>query len=180
MKAYWCYEYPIGSISIAEKDGNIAYVLFTDNGVKVEQWFYCNGYTVDHVLLTDNAGKGLPPGFEQRETPLIKNAAKQMSEYFAGRRREFDLPLEFNGTDFQKRVWEALLTIPFGETCSYGEIAAQIGNPKAARAVGMANNRNPISIICPCHRVIGSDGSLIGYGGGLANKEYLLRLESRA
>jgi len=115
--------------------------------------------------------------FDERETPLIKKAAKQLTEYFAGKRRTFDLPLEFRGTDFQKKVWAALMTIPYGETRSYGEIAKQIKNPKASRAVGMANNRNPIVIICPCHRVVGSDGSLTGYGGGLPNKEYLLKLE---
>ena len=108
---------------------------------------------------------------------LLKKAAKQLTEYFAGKRREFDLPLDFTGTGFQKKVWAALLTIPYGETRSYGEIAKQIGNPKACRAVGMANNRNPIAIICPCHRVIGADGSLVGFGGGLPAKQFLLDLE---
>ena len=95
----------------------------------------------------------------------------------AGRRREFQLPLAPKGTEFQQKVWKALLDIPYGETRSYGEIARAIGNPKASRAVGMANNRNPIAIIIPCHRVIGSTGKLVGYGGGLDKKEFLLNLE---
>ncbi len=98
-------------------------------------------------------------------------------EYFAGGRKDFDLPLCPRGTEFQKKVWSALREIPYGETRAYGEIAAAVGNPKAARAVGMANNRNPISVIVPCHRVIGSDGKLVGYGGGLDIKEFLLDLE---
>lgn len=104
-------------------------------------------------------------------------AEQQLAEYFSGQRKVFDLPLEFTGTDFQKRVWSALLTIPYGETRSYADIAKQVGSPKAVRAVGLANSKNPISIIVPCHRVIGSDGKLTGYAGGLHNKEYLLRLE---
>lgn len=100
-------------------------------------------------------------------------------EYFAGRRDRFELELEFTGTDFQKQVWRALLTIPFGETRSYSQIAQQIGNPSAVRAVGAANGRNPISIIAPCHRVIGASGGLTGFAGGLEAKQYLLALEDR-
>ena len=111
------------------------------------------------------------------ETPLIKKAAAQLAEYFAGRRKIFDLPLAPHGTDFQRLVWKALQNIPYGETRSYGEIAAMTGKPGASRAVGMANNRNPIAIIVPCHRVIGSDGSLTGYAGGLDLKRKLLELE---
>lgn len=106
-------------------------------------------------------------------------ATRQLREYFSGARRDFDLKLEPEGTVFQKKVWEALLEVPYGETRSYGEIAKAIGNPKAARAVGMANNRNPISIIIPCHRIVGADGSLTGYGGGLDKKTYLLELEQK-
>lgn len=106
-------------------------------------------------------------------------AVQELAEYFAGKRTEFTVPLHENGTPFQKRVWAALRTIPYGETRSYGQIAEQIGNPGGARAVGMANNRNPIMIITPCHRVIGADGSLVGFGGGLSVKEYLLELEKR-
>ena len=102
---------------------------------------------------------------------------RQLEEYFAGRRRGFDLPLDLRGTDFQKRCWQELLKIPHGETRSYAEIARAIGNPAAVRAVGLANGKNPIAIIVPCHRVIGSDGSLTGYGGGLDVKRQLLELE---
>jgi len=106
------------------------------------------------------------------------NAAKALEEYFAGKRKEFDLPLRPKGTDFQRSVWNALMTIPYGETRSYMQVAQMLGNPKACRAVGLANNKNPIWIIIPCHRVIGSDGSLVGYGGGLETKKTLLSLES--
>jgi methylated-DNA-[protein]-cysteine S-methyltransferase len=105
---------------------------------------------------------------------VLERTAEQLAEYFAGERREFDLPLAARGTGFQEIVWRALLAIPFGETCSYGEIAKAIGRPSASRAVGAANGRNPISIIIPCHRVIGSTGELTGYGGGMDNKRWLL------
>ena len=103
--------------------------------------------------------------------------ARQLEEYFAGRRRQFDLPLDLHGTEFQKRCWQELLKIPYGETRSYADVARAIGNPSAVRAVGLANGQNPIAIIVPCHRVIGSDGSLTGYGGGLETKRKLLELE---
>ncbi|MBD0293343.1 MAG: methylated-DNA--[protein]-cysteine S-methyltransferase [Jiangellaceae bacterium] len=106
-------------------------------------------------------------------------ARRQLAEYFAGDRTEFDLPLHPVGTPFQLRVWAALRTIPYGEIRSYGEIAAQIGSPGAARAVGLANGRNPIAVIVPCHRVIGASGALTGYGGGLPRKQLLLDLEAR-
>ncbi len=106
-------------------------------------------------------------------------AAAQLSEYFAGRLTSFDLPVTMTGTSFQRLVWSALQDIPYGTTVSYGELAAAIGRPSAARAVGLANGRNPISIIVPCHRVVGSDGSLTGYGGGLERKRYLIALERR-
>ena len=110
-------------------------------------------------------------------TPLLECAAGQLDEYFSGQRQEFDLPLSLEGTPFQKKVWEALCAIPHGETRSYGEIARQVGSPKAGRAVGMANHNNPVIIIVPCHRVIGQDGSLTGYGSGLEVKRFLLDLE---
>ena len=116
---------------------------------------------------------------DSEPTPLLLMAKGQLEEYFSGTRREFQLPLAPRGTEFQQKVWVALLAIPYGETRSYGEIVETIGNPKACRAVGMANNRNPISIIIPCHRVIGSTGKLIGYGGGLDKKEFLLNLEKQ-
>lgn len=114
---------------------------------------------------------------EELPSPLLIEAKKQLSEYFEGSRKYFELPTEPAGTEFQKRVWRALCDIPYGETKSYGEVAAAIGRPKAARAVGMANNRNPIAIIIPCHRVIGSDGKPVGYAGGLDKKLFLLTLE---
>jgi methylated-DNA-[protein]-cysteine S-methyltransferase len=115
-------------------------------------------------------------GIEQ-ETTLIKEAYRQLSEYLKGERKGFDLPLLIKGTTFQQQVWKALLEIPYGETRSYKQIAVAIGNPKAVRAVGMANNRNPLLIVVPCHRVIGANGKLVGYGAGIEKKEFLLRLE---
>ena len=112
-------------------------------------------------------------------TPLLSEAEHQLTEYFAGARRNFDLPLSPSGTAFQQKVWAALLSVPYGETRSYGDIARLIGNPGACRAVGMANNRNPLPILIPCHRVIGADGSLVGYGSGLDRKIFLLELERR-
>jgi methylated-DNA-[protein]-cysteine S-methyltransferase len=109
--------------------------------------------------------------------PVLLEAEKQLNEYFARKRKVFELELHFHGTDFQKKVWLAMLDIPFGETRTYGQIARQIGNPEAVRAVGGAANKNPIPIIAPCHRVIGADGKLVGFGGGLANKTILLDLE---
>lgn len=114
---------------------------------------------------------------EDAQHPVLAETERQLSEYFAGVRRAFDLPLDFRGTAFQKRVWEQLLAIPFGETRSYGEIARALGQPAATRAVGAANGRNPISIIAPCHRVIGANGALTGFAGGLKAKQYLLALE---
>lgn len=110
-------------------------------------------------------------------SPLQREVDKQMKEYFEGERKEFDLPLRPEGTDFQKKVWNVLLEIPFGETRSYQDIANAVGSPKACRAVGMANHQNPIIIVIPCHRVIGKNGKLVGYGGGLSMKEKLLLLE---
>jgi methylated-DNA-[protein]-cysteine S-methyltransferase len=114
---------------------------------------------------------------EDPKHPILVETERQLAEYFAGRRKAFDLTLDFAGTEFQNKVWRALLTIPFGETRTYAEIARQIGQPKAVRAVGAANGRNPISIVTPCHRVIGSSGKLTGFAGGLEVKAQLLRLE---
>jgi methylated-DNA-[protein]-cysteine S-methyltransferase len=115
---------------------------------------------------------------DRPDHPVLRAAAKQLADYFAGRRRGFDLPLEFRGTDFQRRVWRALLDIPYGETRSYLDVARTLGNPAAVRAVGAANGRNPISIIAPCHRVIGASGDLTGFGGGMEAKAWLLAHES--
>lgn len=114
---------------------------------------------------------------EKSDFPIFKDVETQLEKYFKGQLKEFELPVEFNGTGFQKKVWNELFTIPFGETVSYLDIAKRMGNPGAVRAVGLTNGKNPISIICPCHRVIGSNGKLTGYGGGLDNKVWLLRLE---
>jgi methylated-DNA-[protein]-cysteine S-methyltransferase len=119
----------------------------------------------------------LRPGWRSAREPFA-SAVEQLEQYFAGERAEFDLELDMRGTDFQRNVWDALLTIPYGETRSYGQIAKQIDRPDRARAVGAANGSNPISIIVPCHRVIGSDGSLTGYGGGLDRKRWLLEHEA--
>jgi len=158
MKAFYFYDYPaqaIGRLGIGEEDGALVQVL----KVKPED---------------------LPlSGFLLRETKLLKEADRQLREYFSGQRKEFALPLLLRGTDFQKKVWQALCRIPFGQTVSYQEIAEWVGSPKACRAVGQANHCNPISIVVPCHRVIGKSGDLTGYGGGMAMKEYLLALEKR-
>lgn len=116
---------------------------------------------------------------EQPDHPILLNTQQQLNEYFQGQRQNFELPLDFEGTEFQKKVWQALLGIPFGETRSYRQIAEQVGSPKAVRAVGAANGQNPISIIAPCHRVIGSSGKLVGFAGGLDNKQILLKLEQQ-
>ena len=116
-------------------------------------------------------------GAEAPHEAVLVETARQLEEYFAGRRKKFELKLHFAGTDFQRKVWSALLTIPFGETRSYGQLAAQIGHPTAVRAVGAANGQNPIPIIAPCHRVVGSTGKLVGFGGGLPRKVHLLTLE---
>ena len=143
------YETVLGSVTFVEEDGALL------------------------AITTHRSYEGI-----EQETALIKEAYQQLSEYLKGERQMFDLPLNPRGTDFQKRVWQALCDIPYGETRSYKQIAEAIGHPKAVRAVGMANNRNPITIVVPCHRVIGADGKLVGYGGGLEMKEFLLRLES--
>jgi methylated-DNA-[protein]-cysteine S-methyltransferase len=119
----------------------------------------------------------LDTGARADSHPVLVETERQLNEYFSGRRKDFELSLDVDGTPFQRKVWNALRTIPFGETRSYGEIAKQIGNPDAMRAVGAANGRNPVSIVVPCHRVIGSNGKLTGFGGGLDAKAYLLALE---
>mgnify|MGYP003305193365 FL=1 len=148
MISQFTYETMLGDVTFVEEDGALlAISMQSDHGGIVQ------------------------------ETPLIKDAFRQLSEYLIGERKEFDLPIRMRGTEFQKRVWRALLDIPYGETRSYKQIAEAIGNPKGVRAVGMANNRNQLLIVIPCHRVIGASGSLVGYGEGLEMKEFLLRLE---
>jgi methylated-DNA-[protein]-cysteine S-methyltransferase len=128
----------------------------------------------------DPARVRLGPLVEDAEHPILIEAERQLRDYFAGTLTAFTVPLDFHGTEFQKRVWAALLAIPYGETRSYAEIARAVGRPTAFRAVGAANGRNPISIIAPCHRVIGTNGALTGFAGGLKAKELLLGLEGRA
>lgn len=150
-KSLWYYQTKIGTISIAGDDHGITDVFL--------------------------GKKETGPDTTVERTPLLEQAAGELAEYLDGRRREFQVKLHPEGTSFQKKVWKALLAIPYGETRSYKEIAQSIGNPKACRAVGMANNRNPIMILIPCHRVIGADKSLVGYAGGLQIKKFLLNLE---
>ena len=136
------------------------------------------------LQIREEAGAICAIGFTQEaprppQTPLLTEAARQLEAYFDGMLTVFDLPIRLEGTDFQLRCWQALQTIPHGETISYGEQARRIGHPKAVRAVGGANHRNPISIIVPCHRVVGADGALTGYGGGMDKKAWLLAHEAR-
>jgi methylated-DNA-[protein]-cysteine S-methyltransferase len=149
MKHVYGYDFPIGQVYIAEASGGLTDVSFSPVNSAVE-----------------------------KETPLISQAAEMLREYFNGVRKEFSgLPLRAEGTDFQKKAWKALLTIPYGQTRSYKDQAIAVGNVKACRAVGAANGKNPISIIIPCHRVIGSNKKLVGFGGGLDVKKALLDLE---
>jgi len=152
-------ESPVGRLRLIGSDDGLAAVLW-------------NGQDPRQVPLRNISAA---PGH-----PLLAETTRQLNEYFAGTRRAFTLPLDFSGTEFQQTVWRALLTIPFGETRSYGQIARQISQPAAVRAVGAANGRNPIPIIAPCHRVIGSTGRLTGFGGGLPAKAWLLALEGSA
>lgn len=151
MEKIFFYDTPVGKLCIGEEQGCITRVTWSK----------------------------IPGEYVLEETAGILACKNQLEEYFAGERRAFDLPLAPKGTAFQQKVWRALTEIPYGETRTYGEIAAAIGNPKAARAVGMANNKNPIGILIPCHRVIGADGKLVGYAGGMEKKAFLLELEMK-
>ena len=138
--------------------------------------------SIDRIDLPNRAASPPNPAWTPSNGDLpaaLAEARRQIDEYFAGARREFDLPLAVAGTEFQRRVWRELRRIPFGETVSYGELAARIGRPSASRAVGAANGRNPLPVVVPCHRVIGSDGRLTGFGGGLPTKQALLDLERK-
>lgn len=135
------------------------------------------GFIVELLTIREGETASGLNGAVQRDTVLLLSAKQQLEEYFAGNRKVFSLPLVPKGTEFQRAVWKELQMIPYGETRTYGQIAAAIGNAKASRAVGAANHNNPIGIVIPCHRVIGANGTLTGYGGGLDLKEALLRLE---
>lgn len=130
-----------------------------------------NGREIIEIHITDNCNNDGAP------SKISEMAYKELNEYFEGKRKRFDLPVKFDGTEFQMKVWKALAEIPYGETISYSELADRIGNTKAARAVGGANNKNPIMIVIPCHRVIGANGSLVGYAGGIEVKKRLIELE---
>jgi methylated-DNA-[protein]-cysteine S-methyltransferase len=149
MKTIYQYTSPIGILRLEEEDDFIV------------------GLGLDNSPLCK----------ESHTTSMLEETVRELSEYFAGKRTAFDVPVRATGTEFQEKVWEQLRRIPYGETRSYGDIAEAAGNPKAARAVGHANNRNPVMILIPCHRVIGADGSLVGFGCGIAAKKYLLDLE---
>ncbi len=150
MEMHMLISTPLGPMTAIERDGALAWLSF---------------------------GSEVPPGARLKESKLLEELSLQLKEYFEGVRQGFDIPLRPEGTKFQQKVWQALSTIPYGQTRSYRDIALQVESPKAVRAVGGANHRNPISIIIPCHRVIGANGSLTGYGGGLDKKEALLALE---
>lgn len=155
MKNMIYYKSPIGNLIIVEEENTIIKLCFKEQEI---------------TNIKD---------VRKFETPLLKKAKKQLEEYFEGKRKKFDLALRLNGTSFQNKVWKALLNIPYAKTCSYKDIAKNIGNENASRAVGNANNKNPLPIFIPCHRVIGSNGKLIGYAGGLDIKIKLLELERK-
>ena len=149
MKTYYTYNTSIGECTLVEED---------------------------HFLIEIHYGKETIDGLYQTND-LLDQTFRELEEYFKGQRKEFNIPLQMKGTPFQLKVWEALCTIPYGKTCSYQDIAIQIGNPKAVRAVGMANNRNPIPFIVPCHRVIGKNKKLVGYAYGVELKQRLIEME---
>jgi methylated-DNA-[protein]-cysteine S-methyltransferase len=154
--AYKVIDSPVGKLKLVASDRGLVAILWENDSPR-------------RVRLSELV--------EDEQHPVLIATERQLGEYFAGKRKEFSVSLDMRGTRFQKDVWEALLGIPFGETRSYGQLAHQLGNPRATRAVGAANGRNPVSIIVPCHRVIGSSGKLTGFAGGLATKAHLLDLE---
>jgi methylated-DNA-[protein]-cysteine S-methyltransferase len=139
----------------------------------------CDDHALTGLYMEPEQARATGGGAQDASAAPLAAAARQLAEYFAGSRREFDLVLRLDGTVFQSRVWRELTKIPYGRTWSYGDLAKRIGKPSAPRAVGLANGRNPLSIVVPCHRVIGADGSLTGYGGGLPRKRWLLAHEAR-
>jgi methylated-DNA-[protein]-cysteine S-methyltransferase len=155
---YKTMESPVGELKLIASDKGLAAILWENDSPRRVR---------------------LAPIAQDKRHPVLLETERQLKDYFSGKRKSFSLKLDFKGTEFQKKVWAALLTIPFGETRSYGQIAKQIKSPKAMRAVGAANGRNPISIIAPCHRVIGSTGKLTGFAGGLDVKARLLAFEGR-
>lgn len=154
MKYYCYHDSPVGQLFLAGTPDTLHIIEFSKNGMS-----------------------GVPKDGWQKDERVFSKPISQLNEYFCGERTEFSVELELAGTDFQRKVWEVLATIPFGTTLSYGEVARRIGQPTASRAVGMANNANPIPIIIPCHRVIGANRSMVGFGGGIDTKIKLLELE---
>ncbi|WP_405726771.1 methylated-DNA--[protein]-cysteine S-methyltransferase [Anaerotignum sp.] len=150
MEKIFFYDTPVGKLIIGEENGSITRVSWTQ----------------------------LPASYLQEETELILKCKQQLEEYFAGKRKSFDLPLAPKGTEFQQKVWSALQEIPYGEVRCYQDIAVAVDHPKGCQAVGGANGKNPIAILIPCHRVIGKNGKLVGYAGGMENKKFLLELEN--
>lgn len=159
---YHTIESPIGLIELFEQDEKLIEVRFKKSSLKRKT----------HQKRTDI-------NYQKKQTPLLLQVESQLREYFTGKRKTFSLPLGLGGTEFQKRAWKALSDIPYGMTISYSEQAVRLGGEKYCRAVGQANHRNPISIVIPCHRVIGKNGALTGYGGGLNLKEWLIDFEAR-
>lgn len=155
--SYKLVDSPVGELKLVASEKGLVAILWENDNPR-------------RVLLADVVGESLHP--------VLVRTEKELQEYFAGKRRTFSMALDMHGTVFQKEVWEVLLRIPFGRTCTYGDIAKELGNPAASRAVGGANRRNPISIVVPCHRVVGSAGNLTGFAGGLKAKRYLLSLEA--
>jgi methylated-DNA-[protein]-cysteine S-methyltransferase len=156
-------ETPVGTLVLLASDAGLRAVLWGDESLQ-----RVRGAVTDEIVVDDPT------------SVVLTTTLAQLEEYFSGRRRDFDLPLDARGTEFQHAAWAALRTIPFGETVSYGEQARRMGDVRKARAVGAANGRNPISIVVPCHRVVGSDGSLTGFAGGMEAKAWLLDHERRA
>ncbi len=161
MTIYTLLPSPVGELLLAANDTGLTHALFPRPD---------GSHPIDPSWQRDDGRQG-------RASELLALARDQFAEYFAGTRRAFDIPLAMSGTPFQRGVWQRLSDIPYGTTIAYGELARRIDNPRAVRAVGLANGRNPVSIIVPCHRVIGANGSLTGYGGGLDRKRWLLALE---
>ncbi|TLS37996.1 methylated-DNA--[protein]-cysteine S-methyltransferase [Pseudalkalibacillus caeni] len=155
---------PIGPITVFSSEVGVCKIEFgTIENVAASMEAWLKKQHIKYELVQNDA--------------LLEPIKQQLNEYFTGQRYEFSIPLDLHGTPFQKKVWESLQSINYGDTCSYKDIAKKIGAPKAVRAIGSANNKNPVPLIIPCHRVIGSNGALVGYGGGIDKKEFLLHLE---
>ncbi len=165
LVAYRYHDSPIGPLLLAASERGLRALYMREHR---------------HVSGTLDAGWRSAAESDGTAVAILQRAGRQLDEYFGGSRTAFDLPLDVEGSAFQRSVWQGLCAIPFGQTISYGELARRIGNARAVRAVGLANGRNPVSIVVPCHRVIGADGSMTGYGGGIERKVFLLALEAQS